>query len=202
MKTLRVELSATLAYWTVVDDDWVPVPTADAYLRHLRLGADRAEGTTRVYAGDLALFLGWCAARGCDLLEGARDLHLFVGMLKTTTVERPGSGRGAVRSPGRINHVLSAVLELYCHAVAAGGLDGSVLGMLFMAGDDRFLPAELKGEGSGLRYRARPRHVQRVQRRVHQDDVDTMRSRRCWGVAARGGTGSWWCCCGIPAEDR
>jgi hypothetical protein len=43
VKTLRVELSDTLAYWTVVDDDWVPAPTADAYLRHLRLGADRAE---------------------------------------------------------------------------------------------------------------------------------------------------------------
>lgn len=135
MKTLRVESSATLAYWTVVDDDWVPVPAADAYLHHMRFGADRAEGTTRVYAGDLALFLGWCAAQGCDLFEGARDLHLFMGMLKTTTVERPGSGRGTVRSPGRINHVLAAVRELYCHAVTAETLDGSVLGLLFLAGN-------------------------------------------------------------------
>jgi len=186
VKTLRVELSDTLAYWTVVDDDWVPVPTADAYLRHLRLGADRAEGTTRVYAGDLALFLGWCAGRGCDLRVGAKDLHLFVGMLKTTTVQRPGSGRGMVRSPGRINHVLAAVRELYCHAVTAGALDGSVLGLLFVAGDDRFLPGELKGEGSGVRYRARPRHVQRVQRRVHQggvgrDEVEALlRCCRSW----------------------
>lgn len=40
--------------------------------------------------------------------------------------------------------------------------------------------------------------MQRVQRRVRQDGADAMRSRRCWGVAARGGTGSWWCCCGFP----
>jgi len=149
----------------------VPVPAADAYLRHLRLGADRAEGTTRVYAGDLALFMGWCAAGGRDLLAGARDLHLFVGMLKTTPVQRLGSGRGAARGPGRINHVLAAVRELYCHAVADGGLDPSVLGLLFEVSDDRHLRAELKPEGSGLRYRARPRHVQRVRRRVHPAGV-------------------------------
>jgi len=131
VRALRVELTGTLAYWTVVDDAWVPVPAADAYLRHLRLGADRAEGTTRVYAGDLALFLGWCATGGRDLLSGARDLHLFVGMLRTTPVQRVGSGRGAVRGPGRINHVLAAVREFYCHALASGSVDSSVLGLLY-----------------------------------------------------------------------
>jgi len=186
VRALRVELTGTLAYWTVVDEAWVPVPAADAYLRHLRLGADRAEGTTRVYAGDLALFLGWCATGGRDLLSGARDLHLFVGMLRTTPVQRVGSGRGAVRGPGRINHVLAAVREFYCHALASGGVDSSVLGLLYEVSDDRYLPAELKLEGSGLRYRARPRHVQRVRRRVRparvgQDEVEALlRCARSW----------------------
>jgi integrase/recombinase XerD len=186
VKALRVELADTLAYWTVVDEDWVPVPAADAYLRHLRLGADRAEGTTRVYAGDLALFLGWCATGGRDLLAAARDLHLFVGMLRTTPVRRVGSGWGGVRGPGRINHVLAAVREFYCHALACGGVDAAVLGLLFEVSDDRYLPAELKGEGSGLRYRARPRHVQRVRRRVYpvrvrQDEVESLlRCARSW----------------------
>ena len=94
-------VTGTLSYWTVVDATWSPVPAADAYLRHLRLGADRAEGTTRSYAGDLALFLGWCEASDRDLLRGARDLYLFVGMLRTTVVERAGSGRGSLRSPGQ-----------------------------------------------------------------------------------------------------
>jgi len=125
----------------VVNDAWVPVPAADAYLRHLRLGADRAEGTTRVYAGDLALFLGWCATGGRDLLSGARDLHLFMGMLRTTPVQRVGSGRGAVRGPWRINH---CVREFYCHALASGGVDSSVLGLLYEVSNDRYLPAKLK----------------------------------------------------------
>jgi integrase/recombinase XerD len=186
VRALRVELTGTLAYWTVVDDDWVPVPAADAYLRHLRLGADRAEGTTRVYAGDLAMFLCWCATGRRDLLSGARDLHLFVGMLRTTPVQRVGSGRGAVRGPGRINHVLAAVREFYCHALASGGVDSCVLGLLYEVSDDRYLPADLKAEGSGLRYRARPRHVQRVRRRVRvarvgQDEVEALlRCARSW----------------------
>ena len=124
MRALRVELTPALAYWTVVDDDWCPVPVADAFLRHLRLGRDRAEGTTKAYAGDLALFLGWCADGGRDLVGGACSLSLFVAMLKTTPIERAGAGQGRVRSAGRINHVLAAVRELCKHAVADGTVDG------------------------------------------------------------------------------
>ena len=40
---LRVELTETLAYWTVVDEESRLVASADSFLRHLRLGADRAE---------------------------------------------------------------------------------------------------------------------------------------------------------------
>ena len=85
-------------------------------------------------------------------------------MLKTSPVTRAGSGQGRVRSPGRINHLLAAVRELYKHAVADGVLDASVLVSLFEVGDDRDLPAELRPEGGGLVYRARPRHVQRSRR--------------------------------------
>lgn len=164
MQALRVSLTDTLAYWTVVDGNWCPVEPADAYLRHLRLGADRAEGTTRAYAGDLACFLAWCEDSGRDLVAAARDLSLFTAMLKTTPVTRAGSGRGRARSPGRINHLLAAVRECYKHAVANGALEPSVLVFLYEVGDDRHLPAELRPEGSGLRYRARPRHVQRAGR--------------------------------------
>ena len=164
MRALRVTVTQTLAYWTVVDENWRPVEPADSYLRHLRLGADRAEGTTRAYAGDLACFLAWCGESGRDLVAGARDLPLFVAMLKTTPVARAGSGRGRVRSPGRINHLLAAVRECCKHAVANGAAEPAVLAFLYEIGDDRHLPAELRPEGSGLRYRARPRHVQRVRR--------------------------------------
>ena len=56
VSVLRVGLTETLG-WTVVDEEWRPVASADSFLRHLRLGADRAEGTTRTYAGDLAFYL-------------------------------------------------------------------------------------------------------------------------------------------------
>jgi integrase/recombinase XerD len=179
MRALRVPLTETLAYWTVVDENWRPVEPADSYLRHLRLGADRAEGTTRAYAGDLACFLAWCGESGRDLVAGARDLPLFVAMLKTTLVARAGSGRGRVRSPGRINHLLAAVRECYKHAVANGAVEPAVLAFLYEVGDDRHLPAELRPEGSGLRYRARPRHVQRVRRGdrpvpVRRDEVEAL----------------------------
>ena len=186
MQSLRVALTETLAYWTVVDDDWRPVPVADAYLRHLRLGADRAEGTTRSYAGDLACYLSWCERTGRDLLSGAKVLVMFVAMLKTTPVTRDGAGKGRLRSPQRINHLLVAVREFYKHAVAEGTLDASVLTFLYEVGDDRYLPAELRPEGSGIRYRARPRHVQRTGRSprplpVRQDEVEALlRATHSW----------------------
>jgi len=186
VRSLRVELTGTLAYWTVVDEDWVPVPAADAYLRHLRLGAGRAEGTTRTYAGDLACYLGWCEASGRDLVAGAKALAMFVAMVRTTPVVRAGSGQGRVRGPGRINHLLAAVREFYKHAVADGGMDATVLVSLFEVGDDRNLPAELRPEGSGLRYRARPRHVQRSRRAgrpvpVRREEAEALlRCCRCW----------------------
>src|SRR5207245_6817362 len=99
------------------------------------------------------------ADTGRDLVGGAQALSLFVAMLRTTPVRRSGAGQGKVRSGGRINHVLAAVRELYKHAVADGTIDASVLAALYEIGDDRHLPAELRPEGSGLRYRARPRHV-------------------------------------------
>ena len=147
---------------------------------------DRAEGTTKAYAGDIALFLGWCASSGRGLLEGVRDLALFVGILKTTVIERAGAGVGGVRSAKRINHVLTAVRECCKHAVSCGSLDSTALGLLYEVGDDRHLPAGLRKDGAGLRYRARPRHVQRVRRRsrpeaVRAEEVEALLGAcRCW----------------------
>jgi len=186
VQTLRVELTETLAYWTVVDEQWQPVAAADSYLRHLRLGADRAEGTTRTYAGDLACYLRWCRDTGRDLPAGARALGMFVAMLKTTPVSRAGYGRGRPAGPGRINHVLAAVREFYKHAVAEGAVDAAVLAALYEIGDDRHLPADLRPEGSGLRYRARPRHVQRARRAgrrvgVRHAEVEALLAQAtCW----------------------
>ena len=44
------------AYWTVYDGAYEPVEVADCYLRRIRFGSGKALGTTRMYAGNLALF--------------------------------------------------------------------------------------------------------------------------------------------------
>ena len=182
-RAFRVELRDGRGYWTVVDAEYVKVPVADRFLFDLRFGRDRAESTTRVYAGELAGFLRWCAGTGRSLEDGARHLSRFVLLLRSTATERPGAGQGRPPGPARINHVLAVVREFFKHAVADGAVDGSVLAALYEVADDRFLPAELRPEGRGLRYRARPRHRLRAAqacpaRRRHAGRV---------GGAARGG---------------
>src|SRR5262249_33829985 len=67
-------------------------------------GADRSVNTERVYAGRVALFLGWCAANGLDWMRGS--LGQMVGF-KRGLVESPlpprrrdRSGPAPVPSPG------------------------------------------------------------------------------------------------------
>ena len=63
-----------------------------------------------------------------------------------------------IRGPGRINRILSVVRGFIRHAVATGEAPATVLAALYDITDDRHLPAEVRGEASGLRYAARPRH--------------------------------------------
>ncbi|MFN8215176.1 MAG: tyrosine-type recombinase/integrase [Solirubrobacterales bacterium] len=164
LRSLRVALPSGEAYWTVVDEEYRVVAAADAFLRDLRFGADRTESTTKLYAGELALFLGWADGSGRDLERAARELSRFVLLLRTTPITRRGTGYGRPRGAGRINHVLAVVREFVKHRVAHRQLDARVLAALYEVGDDRFLPAELRAEDGGLRYRVRPRHKLRAGR--------------------------------------
>jgi integrase/recombinase XerD len=162
LRSFRVVLPSGQAYWTVVDDGYTRVEVADRFLFDLRFGRDRAESTARVYAGELARFLSWCGASGRSPEDGARDLSRFVAFLRTTPTTRAGAGKGSPPGPGRINHILGVVREFFKHAVADRAVDGAVLAALYEVADDRHLPAELRDERAGLRYRARPRHRLRV----------------------------------------
>lgn len=163
-RSLRVALPGGEGYWTVLDGDYRVVEVADRFLRDLRFGADRTESTTKAYAGELALFLSWAAGSRRDLERAAGELSRFVLVLRTSPIERRGRGYGEVRSAGRINHILAVVREFYKHAAAHRAVDGSVIAALYEVGDDRFLPAELRGEDGALRYRVRPRHKLRATR--------------------------------------
>jgi integrase/recombinase XerD len=64
VRVFVVTLPSGVRYWTVLDEDLRVMPEADDFLRHLRLGRDRSELTTKSYAGSIALFLRWCSGSG------------------------------------------------------------------------------------------------------------------------------------------
>jgi integrase/recombinase XerD len=143
------------AYWTVYDGAYEPVAVADCYLRRVRFGNGMALGTTRMYAGNLALFFEFCLATGRSLLRAAFEFDRFMHYLVVTPIER--RGRGQLRSPERVNHILGSVRELYREAVARGLLDGEVLRALFRVERGFRLPVGVV-ESREMTLHERPRH--------------------------------------------
>src|SRR5450755_3186535 len=91
---IRVRPPGDLGYWSVRDGAYELIAPADTYLRFLRYGRGRALGTTEKYAGNLAVFFDWCAAREFGLVEAAGRFDDFVLMLRNQLVTRPGRGVG------------------------------------------------------------------------------------------------------------
>jgi site-specific recombinase XerD len=162
MRAFLVKLPSSVRYWTVVDDGYRVVRVVDEYLQHLRLGRDAAESTTKSYAEALALYLRWCEQASRDWRTAAERLGGFITWLRHTPSDPDaplaGRGIGDVRGAGRINRILSVVRGFIRHAVVIGEVPATVLAALYDITDDRHLPAEVRGEASGLRYAARPRH--------------------------------------------
>jgi hypothetical protein len=72
-------------------------PVADRFLRELRFGRDRAESTTKAYAGGIGLFLLWCVRTGREWRTAVRDMGLFMSWLKYTPA---GDEQVVVLGPG------------------------------------------------------------------------------------------------------
>lgn len=165
-RAFPVVMPSGQTYWTVLDNDLEVVPVADRWLRNLRFGRDRAELTTKSYAGGVALYLRWCQSTHREWTAAGRDLGLFMVWLKYTPAPRPdgapvvqpGPGAKPVRGEWRINRVLVAVRGLLSYAVSVGEAPRSVLGQIYELADSRDLPAEAQGEDGGLFYRLRPVH--------------------------------------------
>ncbi|MGH3222189.1 MAG: tyrosine-type recombinase/integrase [Streptosporangiaceae bacterium] len=162
MRPFRVQMPSGSRYWTVLDEAMDVVPVADRYLRELRFGRDRAESTTKAYAGAIALFLRWCLATGRDWREAADSIGLFMTWLKYTPAEGgtvvPGPGARAARGERRVNRVLVATRGFLVFAVAGGEAPQWVVSQLFEVADTRSLPLAAQGESTALRYRMRARH--------------------------------------------
>lgn len=162
MRAFPVAMPSRQKYWTVLDDELHVVPVADRYLRELRFGRDRAESTTKAYAGDVALFLRWCQRTGRTWATAAADMGLFMTWLKYTPAGAAqvvlGPGAEPARSERRINRILVAVRGFLSFAVVNKEAPHWVLEHLYELSDTRDLPIEAQGEDGGLAYRMRARH--------------------------------------------
>lgn len=162
MRTFPVEMPSGSRYWTVLDEAMDVVPIADRYLRELRFGRDRAESTTKKYAGGITLFLRWCSATGRDWRDAATDFGLFMTWLKYVPAEGgtlvQGPGAKPVRGEKQINRVLVATRGFLVFAVTAGEAPQQVIPQLYEVADSRNLPLAAQGESTALRYRMRARH--------------------------------------------
>lgn len=191
MRAFPVVMPSGVRYWTVLDEGLEVIDAADGFLRHVRLGRDGAELTTRAYAGGIALFLRWCARTGRDWRRAAEDMGLFILWLRHVPEHAAGDeradgvlagpGGSPVRGPRRINGVLAAVRGFLAHAVLAGNAPSGVMAWLYELADDRDLPAQVRGEASGLSYRLRARHRVReperpVDRASDEDIVALLRA--------------------------
>jgi integrase/recombinase XerD len=179
-----VRLPSGQCYWTVLDEDLQVVAVADGFLRQQRLGRDGAESTTKAYAHGIALFLRWCARSGRSWQGGVEQLGLFMIWLahagplvsgvevggSGSAVVFTGPGSGPVRSPSRINGVLSAVRGMVVHAAAAGQAPAGLVPLVYEVADDRDLPEQARAEGGRMVWRMRARH------RLHEPETPVDRA--------------------------
>ena len=100
--------------WTVVDEGFVPVAPAEAYLAHLQ-AIERSPNTVRAYAGSLRLWFEFVAQRGVAWdAVGVDDVGRFVSWLRA-----PAEGvividaSVSVRAAATVNRHLAAVFGLY-----------------------------------------------------------------------------------------
>ncbi|MFE4496435.1 tyrosine-type recombinase/integrase [Streptomyces niveus] len=165
VRAFPVQMPSGIRYWTVVDDDLQVVLDVDRFLSELRLARGKAESTTKAYAESIALFLRWCLSTRRDWHTAARDMGLFMlwlrwtpgngGQLRTVV---PGPGADPVRGDRRINKVLTAVRMFLVHAVANKVVPARVLEQIYEVGDIGDLPADARGEDSGMPHRLRALH--------------------------------------------
>ena len=184
MRAFPVRLPSGQRYWTVLDEDLQVVPVADGFLRKQRFGRDGAESTTKAYAHAIALFLRWCARSSRTWQGGVEQLGLFMVWLAHAGPQASGAEAGGagsaqvfagpgsepVRSPSRINAVLSAVRGMVVHAVAAGQAPAGLVPLLYEVAEDRDLPEQARGEDGRLAWRMRARH------RVHEPETPVERA--------------------------
>jgi integrase/recombinase XerD len=174
VRAFRVRLPDGVAYWTVLDDELAVVGEADAFLRQVRFGEDRAELTSKAYAEAVALYLAWCRRTGRDWRSAGR----FMGMFMTWLRHVPrgsgtsggaqvlvGPGGDPVRGSARVNVVLAGVRRFLLHGAAAGFVSADIVPALYDVSDNRDLPAAARPQDGAMLPRLKARHRLRTVKR-------------------------------------
>jgi integrase/recombinase XerD len=138
--------------WVVLDGGLVVHREASDFLRCLH-GAGRSPHTIRVYAGRVALFLGWCEGQGVDWRGvSLPELACFKHWVEVT----PARG-GRVRSGSTVNATLTAVCEFLRFCARTGVIDHAVADQLSEPRWLRFTPRGFDPGESGQFRRVRGR---------------------------------------------
>lgn len=158
-----------------MDARYVEHERAGSWLRMLTDAQGRSVGTTRTYAGRLALYLTWAGTAGADPVAPSADqLASFARWLERTPSRkhRPGRERrraseakvvmlGPARSAATVEGVLAAVVEFIRFAASRGWCEPAVASPLSVRTELSFTPGRWdRGERT-----ARPVVERRVVRR-------------------------------------
>lgn len=131
-------------WWVVLDAELVAHREASAFLRCLQ-GANRSPNTVRVYAGRVALFLGWCAGSGVNWRRiELPELVSFKHWLEATP-----TSAGRARAGSTVNAVLTAVCELLRFCARTGLIEAAVAERLSEPRWLRFTPPGFDAGESG-----------------------------------------------------
>lgn len=170
--------------WVVLDSGLVRHGEASDFLRCLQ-GAACSRHTVRVYAGRVALFLGWCGDHG---VEWASISLPEMASFKHWTEVTPWRG-WQFRSGSTVNAILTAVCEFLRFCARTGLIDQAVADRLSERRFLRFLPPGFDPGESGQFRTVRARAIKARAETPFPDALTPDQAK-----AVRG-------CCRRPRED-
>ncbi|PZE62006.1 site-specific integrase [Curtobacterium sp. MCLR17_044] len=141
IKAFEVSLQGS-AYWTVLDEQYLPIRPADEYLQHIAFGKGGSLHTQAQYARQLAHYFRWVALAGRPWNEpDLTTFHAWLGLgardheaPRESTALR-GAGRRAPHSIEQISRTVGAMFE---YLGSVGLVEERVLRILFEIKIDRY----------------------------------------------------------------
>lgn len=122
-------------YWTVLDENYLPIAPADDYLRHVAFGRGAAESTQETYARRIGHYFRWCSLTGQAWNNpDMTTFHSWLGVgREPDATERTSTASAAAgwRTANSIEQISSTVARMFEHLGAMGLIEPVVLKKLF-----------------------------------------------------------------------